>query len=87
MTEQGESDYRRGQRSAWRRVLHHALQELHYDQESSTVEDRLHRMIAEREDAIATLRRLCDDYGDNDWPDDLHLSDVIDKHLDLTSLG
>jgi hypothetical protein len=22
-----------------------------------------------------------DRHGDNDWPDDLHLADVIDKHL------
>jgi hypothetical protein len=24
---------------------------------------------------------LCADYGDNDWTDDLNLSDVIEKHL------
>lgn len=22
------------------------------------------------------------DFGDNEWPDNLHLADVIDKHLD-----
>jgi hypothetical protein len=80
MDEQGEMDYRRGQRSAWRRVLSTALGELGYDS-TDPEELRLQRLIAEREDAIAALRRLCEDYGDNDWDDHLHLADIIDKHL------
>lgn len=36
---------------------------------------------AERADAIALLRQVCSEHGDNDWPDDLHLGDIIDKHL------
>jgi hypothetical protein len=28
-----------------------------------------------------TLRLECAEYDDNDWPDNLHLSDVIEKHL------
>jgi hypothetical protein len=39
------------------------------------------RLIAERQEALATLRNLCSMYGDNDWDDDLHLSDIIEKHL------
>lgn len=58
-----------------RRLLGMALRELH--SEDITRE----QMIAERADAISTLRRVCGTYGDNDWPDDLHLSDIIDKHL------
>ena len=27
------------------------------------------------------LRQVCAKYGDNDWPDNLHLADVIEKHL------
>lgn len=27
------------------------------------------------------LRQVCDEFGDNDWPDNLHLADVIEKHL------
>ena len=38
--------------------------------------------VAEREDAILTLRRICAQHGDNDWPDDLHLSDIIQKNLE-----
>jgi hypothetical protein len=32
--------------------------------------------------ARAALRTLCDDLGlPNDWPDDLHLADVVEKHI------
>ncbi len=40
------------------------------------------KWIMEREDAIITLRILCADFGDNDWPDNLHLTDIIQKHLE-----
>jgi hypothetical protein len=35
----------------------------------------------ERQDVVRQLREVCGDYGDNDWPDNLHLGDVIEKHL------
>jgi hypothetical protein len=35
----------------------------------------------ERADAVRELREICEDFGDNDWEDDLHLADVIGKHL------
>ena len=35
----------------------------------------------ERIEVTQVLRRLCDEFGDNDWDDNLHLADVIDKHL------
>ncbi len=35
----------------------------------------------ERADAVRVLRGLCQEFGDNDWPDNLHLGDVIEKHL------
>ncbi len=35
----------------------------------------------ERLEAVAALREVCADYGDNDWEDNLNLADVIDKHL------
>lgn len=38
-------------------------------------------LIAERMEAVAVLRRACEAHGDNDWPDDLCLGDVIEKHL------
>ena len=39
------------------------------------------RLMLERREAVAALRTICADYGDNDWPGDLHLADVIEKHL------
>jgi len=35
----------------------------------------------ERNDAIVMLRQVCEDWGDNDWADNLHLADIIEKHL------
>ena len=35
----------------------------------------------ELDEARSVLRRLCAEHGDNDWDDDLHLADVINKHL------
>ena len=35
----------------------------------------------ERLMVVAALRRVCEEHGDNDWPDNLHLADVIEKHL------
>lgn len=37
--------------------------------------------IEERQAAITALHDLCENFGDNDWPDELHLGDVIEKHL------
>jgi len=39
------------------------------------------RWVMERMPAVSQLRSLCEDFGDNDWPDNLHLADVIEKHL------
>lgn len=36
---------------------------------------------AERTAVVGVLRGLCCDFGDNDWSADLHLADVIEKHL------
>lgn len=36
----------------------------------------------ERAEAIKALRSLCSDLDDeNTWPDDLHLVDIIEKHI------
>ena len=62
---------------AWMTVLSEAVRRLGYkDPEAAKV-----AWIAERVVAVAQLRRICEDHGDNDWPDSLHLGDVIDKHL------
>lgn len=75
MDKKEELAYNAGTRMAWTRMLQTAFKELGHDAPDST------SLLIEREQAIAALRSLCADFGDNDWPDDLHLADVIEKHL------
>jgi hypothetical protein len=72
-----EQSYLAGQRSSANRLLRMALGELGY----KGTEAEHAKWITEREEAIAALRGMCEDYGDNDWDERLHLADVIEKHL------
>jgi len=72
-----ERDYTRGERAALTRMLALIVRDLGYDDpEAAKV-----AWIKQREAAVAALRSVCEDHGDNDWPDDLNLADVIEKHL------
>jgi hypothetical protein len=51
------------------------------DDSETDVQAELNRLRNERDDVRKVLRCICEDFGDNDWPDDLHLVDVIYKHL------
>ncbi len=76
-----ERAYIEGARAAWRRQLQAALGELRsYGAEVDT-EQRLAAAVLELDDTRAGLRELCRDHGDNDWPDNLYLRDVVEKHL------
>ena len=35
----------------------------------------------ERRETVMALRSLCADFGDLDWTEDLHMADVLSKHL------
>lgn len=72
-----DASYLRGARAVWRNLLRQALNELGY----TAPENTAHRWVTEREEAIAKLRGLCAEHGDNDWDEHLHLADIIDKHL------
>jgi hypothetical protein len=76
-TSNSELDYTQGHRAAWLAMLQKCLQELG----SSDPETDKNQWLVEREQAVATLRQVCAEHGDNDWSKDLHLSDVIEKHL------
>lgn len=39
------------------------------------------KWVDERQRTVNALRSICEDYGDNDWDDNLFLADVIEKHL------
>ena len=64
-----------GNRAAWAAMYEHCLRQLGYEGRTSA------SLLAEREAAVAMLREVCDQHGDNDWDNDLHLADVIEKHL------
>lgn len=69
-----ERDYAAGHNAAWRGMLRTCLRELG----AADPDAGQARWVVERTEAVATLRRLC---KSQDWPDDLDLSDVIEKHL------
>jgi len=39
------------------------------------------RQASERQEVLLKLREICGVFGDNDWSDDLHFADVLEKHL------
>jgi hypothetical protein len=76
-TTPNEIAYGRGHRQALVSMLAHVLRELGYQDTEATRA----KWIIEREETVNALRAICHDHGDNDWPPDLSLADVIDKHL------
>lgn len=70
-----EASYMQGSFLAWRMMLGECLRHV------SSPEQDQHGWRVEREDIVIALRSLCGRFGDNDWPDSLHLGDVIEKHL------
>lgn len=77
MTDAEEKAYVEGQRVAWRAMLHETLVKLGRD----SAEYNEKAWLLEREEAISMLRGICAAHGDNDWPDELSLADIIEKHL------
>jgi len=67
--------YAEGSKAAWQQILNLSMRALGSKMGSAE------ELTTERASAIATLRDLCEEFGDNDWPDTLNLSDIIDKHL------
>lgn len=72
-----DTNYSIGHRQAWLSMLSTCLRELGYHDTAAAGA----RWVAEREAAVLALRSLCGEFGDNDWPEDLRLGDVISKHL------
>lgn len=83
MNEAEEKAYSQGVRQAWTGILYSALKELGWNAESDLekLELRVAVLTLQREGAVNALRNACRAHGDNDWPDDLSLADVINKHL------
>ena len=72
-----EKSHIAGSRAFATHILGECCDELGYD----NLVAQSARWIKEREDIIAQLRILCEEFGDNDWDETCHLGDVIDKHL------
>lgn len=88
MTQQGEDredDYERGYEAGHRmaviRMAMHFLGEVGADPNCPEAVKQMLRWKMERTEVVNSLRRLCTDYGDNDWDSNLSLEDVIEKHL------
>lgn len=75
-----EQDFIEGERRALLGILAHVTSRLQSLDGSTAFRDTAAH-VAERQEAIAKLREVCAAHGDNDWPDDLNLADVIEKHL------
>lgn len=77
MTESEERAYVIGSQRAYASMLATCLREL------SPAEPRPNDWaVVQLAEVRIALRRVCEAFGDNDWPDDLHLADVIEKHLE-----
>lgn len=73
-----EQRYIDGNRAAWLHLLRLALRHLNY----KGTEVQAAKWASEREEAIMVLRRLCEQWGDNTWEPELHLADILSKHLE-----
>ena len=82
MTPEEEAAFVQGEHAAFRQVLGVALRGIGRDAPGDAgLVARLAALEKERSEAIGVLRRLCKEHGSTDWNDNLHLADIIDKHL------
>lgn len=72
-----ERSYLEGRRRAYIDMLMRALEALGYKAHKAKVG----LLVAEIEEAKQRLRGLCERHGDNDWRNDEHLADIIERHL------
>jgi predicted secreted protein len=80
MTEKEELAYEQGQQIVWRRMLRKCITNL-APCFNESADKQFALLLAERSEAIAILRDLCEEFGDNNWDENLHLADIIEKHL------
>lgn len=78
MTETEAAAYLEGSRVAWASMLQECLKRLGME---GDIEEQCAALVAERVLTVSALRDVCAEHGDNDWPDELHLADVVEKHL------
>ena len=64
-----------GYQAAMRSIMRDTIKNLPFGDKEAAV------LVVERGECVAALRKVCELHGDNDWSPDLHLADVIEKHL------
>lgn len=79
--DRGPRTFEEGCRHALMSMAGHLISELNASGGPRTVASLTLAAHRERLELVSVLRRLCAKLGDNDWPDDLYLPDVIEKHL------
>lgn len=77
MSESEEAAYVLGQKAVWISILRQACRELGVDDPEAAKA----RWVVERAETVQMLRKYCEEHGDNQWPDNLHLADVVEKRL------
>lgn len=75
---ESEQGYRDGQKYVWEYLLVECIH--HLSMEDDPFAQVVH-LSQERRETIAVLRRLCVVLGDNDWPDELYIPDILEKHV------
>lgn len=77
MTEEEERAYMAGSQAAWQRIALEALKNF----DPGPLRKQVYCEV-ERAEAIQALRELCREaLISDDWPDDLHLADIVSKHI------
>lgn len=74
-TERDERQWIAGNKAAFARVAMMCAGEL------DGADRQYMALLAERNATVVKLRAACDEAGDNNWPDNLYLPDIIEKHL------
>jgi hypothetical protein len=77
MSEAEDKAYLAGRRAALVRTMQDCARQLGDDDPLA----KAAACIEERESAVRALRAICAEHGDNDWPDNAYLVDVLEKHL------
>jgi hypothetical protein len=75
--------YESGLRDAYAAMLSECCRNLGYND----LDAQKTAWIKERERVISALRRVCAEYGDQDWDEKCSLDDVIEKHLHRNLAG
>jgi hypothetical protein len=71
-----EADYLKGQKAAYASIIRECARNLSGEDLSAEL------MAVERAEVIIALRLMCEGFKiPNDWPDDMHLGDVILKYI------